>query len=306
LIDILLSTYNGEKFLPEQLDSILNQTENNWRLLIRDDDSDDSTLEILQLYCNQHPKKIFLIDDIIKSNLGPCKSFNILMQKSTAPYVMFCDQDDIWDPEKIEVMLKHFKEMEEALLPETPLLLHSDMEVVDSSLVTISHSFIKLNKLDMQKTSINDLIMRNNITGCAMICNKLLIDLALPMPLDAIMHDWWLALVAAEFGKIKYIPQPLIKYRQHDNNYYGNGWKHKFKKYFKLGCYHKKVNKMSLQADSFYNSYKSQIADTHDTKFIAKFAKFHTLSFWKKRLFILKYANYYLKLSQAVGIFILG
>ena len=109
-LDILLATYNGEKFLKEQINSLLDQSYKNWKLLIRDDMSTDCTMAILSDYISKYPDKIKLL----KSNkrLGPCQSFNYLLQKSDSDYVMFCDQDDIWLPEKIELSLKKMRSLE--------------------------------------------------------------------------------------------------------------------------------------------------------------------------------------------------
>ncbi|MBU1715693.1 MAG: glycosyltransferase, partial [Proteobacteria bacterium] len=144
-IEILLSTYNGGKYLREQLDSLLAQTCNDWVLLVRDDGSSDDTVIILEEYRTRHPEKIGIVSGG-KKRLGACASFAFLLAQSTAPYVMFCDQDDVWLPEKVEVTFESMLSAE-SKMPGLPVLVHADMYVTDNVMSVIAESFWRYQNL---------------------------------------------------------------------------------------------------------------------------------------------------------------
>ncbi len=220
MIEILLATYNGERFLQEQLDSIFSQSAQNFHLLIRDDGSTDRTLDIIHTAIKQYPEKITLLSD--RSHLGAIKSFSELMCASKAPYVMFADQDDVWLKDKILVTFEKIRQMEEVFGRHQPLLVHTDLKVVDEDLSEISPSYWSYSHLKPREgTHLNRLVVQNEITGCTVMLNRPLIDLACPIFPDCVMHDWWLGLVAAAFGHIGFINKPLILYRQHGKNTLG-------------------------------------------------------------------------------------
>jgi glycosyltransferase involved in cell wall biosynthesis len=222
---IILPTYNGEKYLAQQLDSLQRQTFNNWQLLIRDDGSTDQTLAIVKKYlCND--SRITLIEDI-HNNLGACAGFSLLMTTALelgAGYVAFCDQDDIWLPEKLEITLNRIQMLESNNGVETPLLVHTDLEIVNENLDTISHSFIEFENIkDPSAPKLNRLLVQNYVVGCTMLCNRALLQVASPVPTPVRMHDWWLAAFAVAVGQLSFIAQPTIRYRQHSNNTLGVG-----------------------------------------------------------------------------------
>jgi len=216
LIDILMSTYNGARYLSEQIDSILNQTYKDWRLIIRDDGSSDATPEIINKYVKGFKDKIYFISDG-KRHLGVQMSYFELLKHSNADYIMFCDQDDIWLPYKIEMTLKKMKDLER-LCPDKPLLVHSDLKVVDENLGVISDSFWKYQKLNPNLRNLSNLLIQNNVTGCTVMINNKLKSLSNTFAQNMIMHDWWIALVASAFGIIDYVDQALVLYRQHNKN----------------------------------------------------------------------------------------
>lgn len=220
-IVILLSTYNGESFLEQQLDSLLNQTYKEWLCLIRDDGSSDSTMDILNEYTNKYPEKFVIIDNM-NQNLRPCQSFMRLLDGApSAAYFMFCDQDDVWEQRKIELTIKEMKKAENRYGDRVPILVHSDLEVVNENLETLAKSMKSLRKSNCNFNTINNLILQNNITGCTVMINGKLKEKVSHLPENAVMHDWWLGLIASGFGKIIYIEETLIKYRQHSKNSVG-------------------------------------------------------------------------------------
>ena len=215
-VDILLGTYNGAIFLSEQIDSIINQSFTDWKLIIRDDGSTDGTTEILLDYQSKYPKKITVLEHG-HENIGVILNFSKLLEASNAPYIMFCDQDDIWLAEKVELTLKEMLTIEKSN-PNIPLLVHTDLKVVNTSLDILSNSYWSYQGINPDYDTFNRLLIQNVITGCTVMINRKLATLALPIPNEVIMHDWWLGLVASSFGQIHHLNTPTILYRQHDNN----------------------------------------------------------------------------------------
>ena len=215
-VDILLATYNGEKYLREQIDSILNQTHTEFRLLISDDGSTDGTREILKEYKEKDGRIDVFFQE---NNLGVVKNFEFLLEKVEAKYYMFSDQDDIWKETKIEKSLNKIEEGFD--------LVYSDLEVVDENLNVTYSSYWKLkgiyNKIK-KYNNFESLYLNNFITGCTMISKKELINSFMPLPNTSkfVLHDYWISLIISQNGKIAYIEEPLIKYRQHKNNKVGS------------------------------------------------------------------------------------
>lgn len=223
-VDILLSTYNGEKYLSEQLDSIVNQEYKHWSLLVRDDGSTDSTLAIVKTYVAKYPDKIQIIENQT-GNFGSLKSYLMLMASSSAPYIAFCDQDDSWDINKLSQQVGVIAGAEKQYGANIPILVHSDSKIVNEDLELLSESQWKYQKTHPDKmTSLNRLLVQNCVTGCTTIINKELLKLgrSLKNPEKVIMHDWWLALIAAANGRIISMPVPLLRYRQHSDNRIGS------------------------------------------------------------------------------------
>ncbi len=233
-IAVLLSTYNGEKFLCEQLDSLLAQSYSNFLLVVRDDGSCDGSVSLLQSYVEKHPGRIHLLAPD-NGNKGASGSFAFLIDyvlrtKSAlglpSAYMMFCDQDDIWYPDKIEKQIAAMLEAERtqnttSSTLQPPTLIHSDLEVVSKQNTVIAKSFISYQGLQIERNTFPNLLISNLVTGCTALINESLAQRAVPVPVNAIMHDWWLALVATAFGHLVYLDTPLVRYRQHGNNAIG-------------------------------------------------------------------------------------
>jgi glycosyltransferase involved in cell wall biosynthesis len=220
MVEILLSTYNGDKFLNDFLNSLLTQSYKNWKLIVRDDGSKDKTIDILESFSQKYPEKVEIIKDSM-GNLGPWKSFFHLLKYSKEKYVMFADQDDIWLPKKIEITLNKMILSEKKFGENYPILIHTDLKVVDQNLNNIAESFWQYQNLNPEHKSLNYLLVQNNVTGCTVMINKSLKNLINPFPTKAIMHDRWIAIVASAFGTINYVPESTILYRQHNNQNIG-------------------------------------------------------------------------------------
>lgn len=223
-VDVVLATYNGQRYLQQQLDSLLGQTVANTRILIGDDGSSDDTLALADQYAVKHPERVRVLPKE-QGGKGACGNFNRLLSATDAPYVFLCDQDDVWDEDKISVSLSYLRELESMHGSETPILVHTDLRVVDQNLKTISDSFFEFQKLDAQASTFKQLLVQNMVTGCTVVVNRALLNKALPIPEGAIMHDWWLALVVTAFGKIGFVDRATMSYRQHGANTVGaKGW----------------------------------------------------------------------------------
>ena len=227
-IDIILATYNGEKYLKEQLDSILNQTYTNFRLLISDDCSKDSTIKILKEYEQKDNRiKVFLQE----KNLGYVKNFEFLLTKVENEIYALSDQDDVWNNDKVEKTYKKLKE-------EDADLVFTDLEIVNEKLKTINSSFNDYMFLSRKiKKYYKDYRLQylyNCITGCTLMSKKKYLEKIIPIPMDSkyVIHDTWIGLIVALNGKIAYLDEATIKYRQHGNNQVGSN--HTSHKYTKL------------------------------------------------------------------------
>ena len=221
MIDILLSTYNGERYLGQQLDSILAQSYSDWHLLVRDDGSTDDTLSILASYSRQYPEKIRILPD--HENIGCLRSFERLMQLSEAPYCCFADQDDVWLSDKLRHAMNRMQEAERQASADIPLVIAADLTVVDENLGLLDESFwhyVRLNP-DLLQTPAQ-LATCNYVTGCAMLFNRAALRVSLPFPPEAFMHDAVVALCTLHRGgAVLRSPYRDVLYRQHGTNVLG-------------------------------------------------------------------------------------
>ena len=221
---IVLATYNGAAYLGEFLESLRRQTITDWLLLVRDDGSSDATCELLVRAAAQD-SRIVVADDAA-GRLGVTANFGALMESARerqARYVFLADQDDVWLPTKIEKQLALMRQAEASGCG-TPLLVHSDLTLVDGHLRLIHSSHSRCTGLAgdrVSRTPLRTLLTNNFVTGCTAVVNRPLLDAALPFPPSAVLHDWWVALCAAAFGQIHYLAEPTVLYRQHGNNVVG-------------------------------------------------------------------------------------
>lgn len=252
---------------------------------MRDDGSYDKTLEILNYY-NIKP-----IESV--KNIGAKKSFSKLLEyaieNTESEYFMFCDQDDVWNPDKIKKTISKMIELEQRH-GDIPFLVHTDLEVVDERLNTINSSFMNFQKINFMKNKFHNLLMQNTITGCTIMINRKLAEKCIYIPNNAIMHDLWIGLVASKFGKIGYLNECTIKYRQHNNNTIGaNGFS-----YFEiirkgLDFFYKiNINSNILQANVFLKHFENEL-DVETIKMLQEFITLNQKNWLQKRIILLKY-----------------
>ncbi len=220
---IVLSSYNGSRFIAEQIESIRRQSFAGWRLVVRDDGSSDETVRIVERLAAGDSRVEVLRDG--RGNLGPARSFGVLLEHASnagARRVALADQDDVWRPEKLERELALLRRRENELGERTPLLVHSDLTVVDETLEVIAPSLLAFQRMKpVTEGALSKLLIQNFVTGCTTVINRPLLDAALPFP-QVIMHDWWLALCAAAMGEVLYLPEATVLYRQHGRNTLGS------------------------------------------------------------------------------------
>lgn len=207
LVSVVLTTYNGETFLEEQLDSLFRQTYSPIEVIAVDDGSHDNTLLILNRYAAAHPNmKVFANE----ANLGYIKNFEKGCKLSQGALIALCDQDDYWDKEKI-------KKMAEAI-GEHPLI-YCDSRLCDEKLQDLGRNISDIvHNQDFDNCL--QLAVMCRMYGHALLFSRSLFDKAHPF-LEVIPHDWWLAFTATLNGGVKYLPEPLVYYRQHAANVFG-------------------------------------------------------------------------------------
>lgn len=220
-IAILMATYNAEKYLHEQIDSILSQTCKDWHLFIHDDGSKDNTMVILRAYADKYPQEITLLD--YPPQHGAWRNFLSMLNKVESNYYMFSDQDDVWLPEKIETEYKAIKKLEDKEGKNKPIVVYSDLIVTDSELNTISPSLWKIAGIYPQLiNSFNDMAANTVISGCTMLFNTETKSISCHYTNNVTMHDAWIACCVMKHGGILHpTEQPTMLYRQHGSNTLG-------------------------------------------------------------------------------------
>lgn len=295
---VLLPVYNGERFLRQQLDSILSQ-DCNFRLLVHDDGSQDGSLFILKEYAARFPAEITLLQDT-PGNLGACAAFALLMrhalfslQASSRPvWVALADQDDIWHPQRLSSGVTVMQQAE-AGRSWHPVLVHSDLRLIDARGEDIAPSLMRYQGLNPHGTCFSKQILVNTVTGCTVLMNAALLQRALPIPEQAMMHDWWLSLVASCFGSILYIERPLVSYRQHASNTLGA------RRYTRPGFNRATLRKLlqcrsdeqeqslirarAEQATAFEGRYGEELGD-RERKAIELVCRMPDMGLWRQRL----------------------
>lgn len=303
-VEILLATYNGGKYLKEQLESIVKQTYTNWVLKIRDDGSNDETQQIIEQYRCKYPDKILQIETKCHKS-GAKYNFWELIKHSDGECLMCCDQDDVWHKDKIEVTLEKFKTAN----TDCPVLVYTDLRVVDEQLQLMSDSFQAFSGIDGKRNSTNYLLCENVVTGCTMMFNGKLRDVAIQVQdiENMKMHDHWLALVASTMGTIEYLESTTIEYRQHSDNSVGARSvskvlkiKYILEEIHNFGCI---MDGYINQADLFYESYKDTLLD-EPKKLLENFKNIKKRNKLGRIFILIKYSIYKKNLVKMFGLFI--
>ncbi|MGV0920649.1 glycosyltransferase [Empedobacter falsenii] len=266
--DIVLACFNGEKYIKEQLDSIITSIEYCkigviGKIIISDDSSSDNTKKIINEYILKYPY-IHLISNDGKN--GVKGNFQNGLIYTTSEYIFLSDQDDVWFTDKIELSLNEMIIIENIEVS-IPILVLGNLNYVDENLNYLGsgHDFLPEHVASPILTS-----YRSFGQGCTMLLNRALLALAQPIPQESVMHDWWILLVASNFGKVKYLETPLMNYRQHNNNVCGGYKNNSLKRYINIDKQKKYINEVSLQSQIFLNRFLFEI-NNKDSKKIHQF-----------------------------------
>lgn len=221
MVSVLLATYRGERFLPQQLASLRAQSMGQFRVLMQDDGSDDGTVALLNRVAAEDAR--FRLGTEGGGHRGAAGNFLSLLRQDDAPYTALCDQDDVWHADRLAVGLSILRDAEARLGTSTPLLCHSDCRLVDETGRVTAQSFFRRQGWRPDATTLPQLLVQNNATGCTMLMNAALRRLVVAHgdAAQMYMHDWFIALTAASFGQVLVAPGTLVDYRQHDANVLG-------------------------------------------------------------------------------------
>lgn len=306
-VDILLATYNGARYLTEQIESLRSQTHQDWRLWIQDDGSSDETPSVIDAYASMDAR-IRVLRHVHHKTLGASGNFICLFGEVAlnADYLMFCDQDDIWLPEKIEATLKAMQ-VAEAATP-GPVLVHCDLEVVDERLRLLANSFWQYGDLNPDRCALHHVVIHNNVTGCALMINKELRDLIVWPKSGIIMHDWWLTLAASAFGRITALSEPLILYRQHSSNSLGaqsvrmTGLLRNFRHPRETQqLVRERLLATQRQAAAFLDCYADRLSQ-EQRYLLNHYSHLSTYSFWKRRQWLFKLRTFKASALKNLGL----
>ncbi len=287
-----MASYNGEEYIREQIDSILAQSDDRWHLTVSDDGSTDRTAQILDEYVNRYPDRISRVYSGRK--FGNARDhFFWLIGQCRADYVFTCDQDDRWKTEKVRRTLEKLIEAEKEFGQDKPILVFTDQTPTDAQLNPLAPSLMRYQNQYFERFDYRSILMQNVVTGGAMCFNRALANLAMKCmdPAQTIMHDWWIAAVAARFGKIIYIDEPLSDYRQHGMNSVGakdvRSIKHIIHRLAHLDGIRKTLSGKKMQAKMFAQTYEEMLGD-EDGVFLEPFIKERSgaLFYWKNRKLI--------------------
>lgn len=260
-IIVLMSTYNGEKYLKEQIDSIINQKNVNIEILIRDDGSNDGTIEILEYY-SEHFSFISWYNG---ENLGPAKSFlNLITRANDADYYAFCDQDDVWDDDKLFIAIRQLQKLDE----NKPNLYYSNLRIVDQNMKFYRNSHNK----KMYSKNKYSCLTENLCTGCTAVFNyKAKSMLNNHLPNYCTMHDTWIYMMCKMFGTCIYDKNPHINYRQHQNNVVGTGLNRYNLSAIREKLYrvfNRKLQPRYINAVNFFNAFEVELTDIDKIKLL--------------------------------------
>lgn len=249
-VSIALATYNGSKYLREQLDSIYNQTYTNIEVIVIDDCSNDNTIEILDFYKIKYNLKYF----INSYKLGVIDNFFKAITLCDGDLIALADQDDFWLQKKIENAVNIINQED----LEIPLVYASRLEFVDENLFHLGYSYMP------DSLSFDKALVQNYLTGCTMVFNKKAKDIIISyLPKKTLMHDWWIYIVISAFGKILIDKTITIKYRQHSNNITGgsSNFLEKMKRKIVRFNPSNKAFRVSDQAQIFFDTYYNLLSD---------------------------------------------
>lgn len=301
-VHIVMATYNGEHFLKEQIDSLLCQTHENLTIEICDDGSSDATLDIVRKYCEKDSRIALHVNG---RNEGYVRNFLNGIKRSEAPYIMLCDQDDIWYKDKVEKTLKRMK-LEEKNKKNIPILVYTDAMNYESETGQELGRFHESSHLNTKKVDTAHLFMENKCIGCTTMINQAMIPYLDELPEEIRVHDWWLALIASHFGKMIYLPEPTLLYRQHAGNMIGGA---EYSSYVKSRLSKVENQRLVLmktyqQGEAFLRCFREKMTP-EQVAIAEKFAGLQQAGFFRKRARVIAQGFYKSGLVRNIGLLLL-
>ncbi len=314
-VQIVLPAYNGGKWIEDTLSSILAQSYENWQLIIRDDGSNDGTLELLEQWKVRFGDRLKILVDEIRQNLGSSANCLKLLAASTAPYVLFTGQDDVWFPERIKRTLDAFRIAETETSSLMPIVVASDAEVVDGNLLPIAASFYKWSRIDPDRINyVRQVAMEGPVLGAAMAMNRAMIEFALPLPDGFYDEDFWFGIVAVAFGKLVVVRQPAIRYRRHgrnaSDNPFGSSSIRTLARVLSAPMAPRRrlrailIEGSAPQAWAFYQHYKGRLA-AEDAVAVQALGSLPQLGWFGRRVAVLRYRLWYASAVKNIGMMVL-
>lgn len=302
MISIIMAVYNGEKYLPEQLDSILQGSYQDFMIHIFDDGSSDGSREVIGQYAEKYPQRI--TPHFNEKNQGVIKNFLGGLKAQEADYYMFCDQDDVWLPEKLQHTLDCMQQREK-LDQSKPIAVFGDARMVDGNLAQLHPSFQRQSGYRTDHLDLGHMLMENKLIGCTMMLNHRLRSLISQASENMRMHDWWIALVAAAFGEIYYLDEPLLLYRQHGGNVVGGASQKEYRKdrISKLGKQRVVLYQTCAQAAAFLDVYGDRLG-TEQKKIVQAFATLPEANWFVRRVRLFRYGFWKSGIVRNVGVFL--
>lgn len=300
IIEIAMASYNAAPYVAQQIDSVLAQTCSDWELVIRDDGSSDGTASVLREYAALHPGKIRLLQDNL-GNLGYPANFGHLLGHCHGDYVMICNIDDVWLPEKIEKTLAAMWELEREAGPGVPLLVHTDSCVCDADLNPIAQSLLRhLNR--RPNLPLNRLLIENPVFGHTIMINKALNQFVSGFPEGVGNEDWWLALLATAFGRVRFLDEATVLFRRHHGTT-SRQVKHGFLNYFgrSLSSHRTSLNRSLRQIETFYKVYGDRLSSSNKKLFEAA-VRIRGSNWWMRRYLILRHRIFKTGLVKNLGL----
>ena len=291
-ISVALATYNGAKFLDEQLFSIINQTLPPKEIIIIDDCSRDNTVQIIEKFQKDYPFiKLFVNDE----NRGPVATFEIAISKCSCNYIALCDQDDIWELNKLELSLDELKEIEDENMPS---IVFTDLQMINSEGSLDGTTFWESQGLNPAKMDFYRTLFLNSVTGCTLVFNKRMGDELVNIPKGVEMHDYWIMLIALGLGRSKSLPFPTVKYRNHENSVTVKdsiSYIKRIKKFINILFRSDKdyMESNFKQADLFLDIYGDKLSK-EKRKQLVRFVKLHNKSVLCRNIYIGYFKYFYI------------
>lgn len=309
MIHIIMCTYNGEKYVREQLQSIIDNRYSDWKLYISDDQSQDGTSGIVNEYVSRYPDKILFKmhtnpSGIARHFLERIKELSLSMKSDD--FIMLCDQDDIWFEDKIALTMEYMNRLVIQNGNEMPLLVCSDTEVVDEKKRTIAKSFRRMNHYSIKKLDFAHLLMENKVQGCTVMINRALAVKLNEMPREISMHDAWLGLIAVTMGRLVYIDEATMAYRLHESNESGCVAFRKIivEQFKNMNAQKYTVYRQIPQAKEFLRIYGNELENRY-RQILEAFISLEEQSLLMKRINIIRYHMWKSGLIRNAGLIVL-